>query len=127
MASNPSAVLDSAGSTQKDDGPSNATGSKSNDRSNVLQSTEPLKKKNRRAGRKKRQRKMSFAAPPEDVESGSGLPAAGTSSVGDGFYMRGRNLSNTSIDSEALLDHRCVTPSPMDNHGLLLPTKHDMQ
>jgi len=35
------------------------------------------------------------------------MASEGMDGVGEGFYSRpGRNLSNTSLDSEALLDHR---------------------
>ncbi|TVY68853.1 putative metal ion transporter [Lachnellula suecica] len=57
------------------------------------------KKRNHRGGKKKRSRKQSFAASTED---GNSHPRPGES-----FYrLQGRNLSNTSIESEALLDHR---------------------
>ncbi|KAE8449400.1 hypothetical protein EG329_008301 [Mollisiaceae sp. DMI_Dod_QoI] len=72
----------------------------------------PKKKRNHRGGKKKRTRKQSFAASTED---GSGLPET-SQSYGAGssvnaarasFYrLQGRNLSNTSLESEALLDHR---------------------
>ncbi|KAI1407081.1 cora-domain-containing protein [Hypoxylon sp. FL1857] len=75
--------------------PSNATGSST-----------PAPKKKHRAGRKhKKSRRKSFAAPSADIQ-GEGLPPSSHSGNRAGFYMHGRNLSNTSIDSEALLDHR---------------------
>jgi magnesium transporter len=70
------------------------------------------KRRNHRAGKKKRVRKQSFAASTED---GHGMPEnsqsyrAGNSenAARASFYrLQGRNLSNTSIESEALLDHR---------------------
>ncbi len=70
----------------------------------------PKKKRNHRGGKKKR-RKQSFAASTED---GSGMPDISQPHRGESesaarasFYrLQGRNLSNTSIESEALLDHR---------------------
>ncbi|OTA86792.1 hypothetical protein M434DRAFT_399766 [Hypoxylon sp. CO27-5] len=74
--------------------------------SNATGSSTPAPKKKHRAGRKhKKSRRKSFAAPSEDIQ-GEGLPPSSHSGNRAGFYMRGRNLSNTSIDSEALLDHR---------------------
>lgn len=75
----------------------------------------PKKKRNHRGGKKKkRPRRQSFAASTED---GSGMPETSQSNVHHGghtasaaresFYrVQGRNLSGTSIESEALLDHR---------------------
>ncbi|KAI2465056.1 cora-domain-containing protein [Annulohypoxylon bovei var. microspora] len=94
MASNQFSVL---GSSRASGGPppsSNATSS----------TTQPKKK--HRAGRKhKKARRKSFAAPPADIE-GEGLPPSSHTGSRAGLYMHERNLSNTSIDSEALLDHR---------------------
>lgn len=68
------------------------------------------KKRNHRGGRKKRPRKQSFAASTED---GSGMPGRSNrgepsqSAARDALYrLQGRNLSSTSLESEALLDHR---------------------
>ncbi|KAI1142881.1 cora-domain-containing protein [Hypoxylon sp. FL0543] len=94
MASNQFSVL---GSSRVPDppAPSNATGSST-----------PAAKKKHRAGRKhKKPRRKSFAAPSGDAQ-GEDLPPSSHSGNRSGFYMHGRNLSNTSIDSEALLDHR---------------------
>ncbi len=74
----------------------------------------PKKKRNHRGGKKKRARKQSFAPSTED---GSEMPETSQSQRGGSsesaarasFYrLHGRNLSNTSIESEALLDHRYV-------------------
>ncbi|KAK4129554.1 cora-like Mg2+ transporter protein [Parathielavia appendiculata] len=68
----------------------------------------PRRRKNHRGGRKKKARRKSFALPADDIahdgaNSGLDEPQA--------FYARpGRNLSTTSIDSEALLDHRDQQP-----------------
>lgn len=76
-----------------------------------VQST-PAKKKKKRGGKKRRPRRQSFAASGED---GSGMPdinqtnldEAPRGAARESFYrVQGGNLSNTSIESEALLDHR---------------------
>ena len=70
------------------------------------------RKRSHRGGKKKRNRRQSFAAPSDD---GSGLPEASQSRVdvhiqgvarSNSFYRLQQNLSNTSIESETLLDHR---------------------
>lgn len=75
-------------------------------------SAAPRKKRNHRGGKKKRNRRQSFAASTED---GSGIPeilqsrrsGQGQSAARSSFYrLQGQNLSNTSLESEALLDHR---------------------
>ncbi|KAI1476673.1 hypothetical protein F4774DRAFT_391988 [Daldinia eschscholtzii] len=74
--------------------------------SNATASTNQTAKKKHRAGRKhKKARRKSFAAPPDNMPD-EVIPPSSHSGNRAGFYMRGRNLSNTSIDSEALLDHR---------------------
>ena len=74
--------------------------------------TIPKKKRNNhRGGRKKRARRQSFAVSNDD---GAGMPPTSSSHHREGentarasFYrLQGRNLSNTSIESDALLDHR---------------------
>lgn len=75
------------------------------------------KRKNRR--RKPRNRKQSFlppAAEPPHERQGSSSAVDGTRESMDGdrpnskdgtsFFKLGRNLSNTSLESDALLDHR---------------------
>ncbi|KAH8587063.1 hypothetical protein B0O99DRAFT_527432 [Bisporella sp. PMI_857] len=71
-------------------------------------STVPSRKKRNHRGGKKKRRRQSFAV---SVEDGSGMPHSarpGNSSneTRTSFYNRGQNLSGTSIESEALLDHR---------------------
>src|ERR1700728_3638214 len=70
------------------------------------------RKRSHKGGKKKRNRRQSFAAPSDD---GSGLPEASQSRAevhvqiggrSNSFYRLQRNLSNTSIESETLLDHR---------------------
>ena len=62
---------------------------------------QPRKRKGHRGGKKKRSRRKSFAALAEDSHDEM------QDASGEGFYkMPTGNLSGTSIDSEALLDHR---------------------
>ncbi|PHH88009.1 hypothetical protein CDD83_8132 [Cordyceps sp. RAO-2017] len=63
------------------------------------------KRKGHRGGKKKRSRRKSFAALTEDSHDDMHEPSA------DAFYhMPSGHLSSTSIDSEALLDHREQRP-----------------
>ena len=74
----------------------------------------PKKKRNHRGGKKKHARRRSFAA---SIEDGSGMPETPQSQIRNvpnaarsRFYrVQGQNLSNTSLESESLLDHRLVT------------------
>jgi magnesium transporter len=72
----------------------------------------PRKKRNHRGGKKKRARKQSFAASTEgsgmgEETSQSIRQAQSHSAARASFYrLQGRHASNTSIESEALLDHR---------------------
>ncbi|KAF8848326.1 cora-domain-containing protein [Acephala macrosclerotiorum] len=72
----------------------------------------PKKKRNHRGGKKKRARKQSFAASTEDghgmLDTSQSYRAGSTENAARASFYRlqGRNLSNTSIESEALLDHR---------------------
>lgn len=64
------------------------------------------RRKNHRGGKKKRSRRKSFALPIDELAQDSANSEA-LDEVRESFYSRpGRNLSNTSIESEALLDHR---------------------
>jgi magnesium transporter len=75
--------------------------------------TIPKKKRNNhRGGKKKRTRRQSFAASNDD---GAGMPGTSRShrredsenAARASFYrVQGRNLSNTSVESNTLLDHR---------------------
>ncbi|KAI0383764.1 cora-domain-containing protein [Hypomontagnella monticulosa] len=95
MASNQFSVLGSAPAPGDRSISSIATGS-----------TNQVPKKKHRAGRKhKKSRRKSFAAPSGNMQ-GEGLHTPSHTNNQDPFYMHGRNLSNTSIDSETLLDHR---------------------
>jgi len=67
----------------------------------------PRRRKNHRGGKKKKQRRKSFAVPSDDIADSVG--SEGVAAAREGFYARpGLNNSNTSIDSDALLDHRFV-------------------
>ncbi|KAI1213801.1 cora-domain-containing protein [Annulohypoxylon truncatum] len=95
MASNQFSVLASTGAPGGSLTSSNATGS----------TTQPSKKKHRAGRKHKKARRKSFAAPSADLES-EGLPPPSHNGHRSGLYMTERNMSNTSIDSEVLLDHR---------------------
>lgn len=59
-------------------------------------------KKKRGSHKKKRGRRKSFAVLPEESHDEAPLEPARP----DLYLQTGRNLSNTSIESQALLDHR---------------------
>lgn len=64
------------------------------------------RRKNHRGGKKKKTRRTSFAVPSDDIAQ-DGLGAEVLAERRDDFYVRpDHNLSSTSLDSEALLDHR---------------------
>ncbi|KAI1031167.1 hypothetical protein LB504_000735 [Fusarium proliferatum] len=74
--------------------------------SNNSNASKARKRKGHRGGRKKRTRRKSFAALDDDDDHDEDREA-----TGEGFFNLPRaNLSNTSIDSEALLDHRDHQP-----------------
>ncbi|KAH9902295.1 cora-domain-containing protein [Xylariomycetidae sp. FL2044] len=97
MASNPFSPLD----------PIRTSAEPSTSSPNPPPSGSQTPKKKHRAGRKhKRPRQKSFAPSPGGI-AGEGLPQSGQMSTGEAaFYSHGSNLSNTSLESEALLDHR---------------------
>lgn len=67
----------------------------------------PKKRKSHRAVKKKRQRRKSLAAHLEDEARDPSSPEESSNTPREHFYnMRGRNISNTSIETDALLDHR---------------------
>ena len=77
------------------------------------------KRRNHRGGKKKKNRRQSFAAPSDNPGLGDGarsshdlLEAPASSAQRPSFYRLGQsgvgNLSDTSLDSSALLDHRYV-------------------
>ncbi|KAK4994223.1 CorA metal ion transporter [Elasticomyces elasticus] len=78
------------------------------------------KKRRHRGGKKKRNRRQSFLAPSDNAESEIGderpsllnVPGRQSATHSASFYrlQDGRKESNTSLDSEALLDHRDQGP-----------------
>jgi hypothetical protein len=86
--------------------------------SNEADVTGQKKKPRHRAGKKRRKRRESFAAPPESVDgmdsrqrpSLMNVPEHASQDARDSFYRlgRGQRGSATSLESEALLDHRYV-------------------
>lgn len=103
----------------------------------------PSKKKrgNHRGGKKKRTRKQSFAASTEDgsMPGMSSRGGASRNSAMDALYrVQGRNASNTSLESDALLDHReqqsmrprrssTMGPSPFGQQTYESPTSYRPQ
>ncbi|KAH6650817.1 hypothetical protein F5144DRAFT_608692 [Chaetomium tenue] len=70
----------------------------------------PRRRKNHRGGKKKKQRRKSFALPADEIAQ-DGDNEEGLGNFPPGFYTRpGRNFSATSMESEALLDHREQPP-----------------
>jgi hypothetical protein len=86
--------------------------------SNEAEVTGQKKKPRHRAGKKRRKRRESFAAPPESVDGMDSrqrpslldVPEHISQDARDSFYRlgRGQRGSATSLESEALLDHRYV-------------------
>lgn len=92
---------------------SNATGAAGPSRDSQLSDAAPLKKKRHRAGKKRRNRRQSFIAPSDtateaDNDQRPSLVDTGRPSVAEtNFYrLKSAARSNTSLESEALLDHR---------------------
>ncbi|KAI1865484.1 hypothetical protein JX265_006370 [Neoarthrinium moseri] len=84
------------------------------------------KKKKHRGGRKhRRPRRKSFAALQED-EGDSSVQGDNPEASHSGFYMQGRNLSNTSVDSQALLDHRAHQYGPRPRRPSVLNTPYTL-
>ncbi|KAI0486380.1 hypothetical protein F4859DRAFT_470147 [Xylaria cf. heliscus] len=80
-------------------------------------------KKKHRAGRKhKHPRRKSFAVPPDDFAGGS---TSNDATSRGALFAQGRNLSNTSIDSQALLDHRDAQ-YPRPRRSSILATSFSM-
>lgn len=78
----------------------------------------PRKRKGHRGGKKKRSRRKSFA-----LLHGDSHDDTDRASSAGGFYNHPHgNLSGASIDSEILLDHRCVPPSTSCRHACAMPT-----
>ncbi|KAF4554616.1 Metal ion transporter-like protein 1 [Elsinoe fawcettii] len=79
----------------------------------------PAKKKKHRGGRKRRNRRQSFAAPSESTVNDNEEPdrrpslldgPRPTPASGSFYRLKNDNRSNTSLESEALLDHREQLP-----------------
>ncbi|KAL9617669.1 MAG: hypothetical protein Q9160_007544 [Pyrenula sp. 1 TL-2023] len=109
--------------------PESSTANHKSQQGAVTTSEGGKKKKRHRAGKKKRNRRQSFAAPSEDsalTELQANRPVAEASNLqqplmaNKSLYRLGNaggNLSSTSLDSEALLDHRTSNHSyRQDNH-----------
>ncbi|KAF2835156.1 cora-domain-containing protein [Patellaria atrata CBS 101060] len=82
------------------------------------------KKKRHRAGKKRRNRRQSFAALSDTTENPEIIVERPTmestpSGSRENFYRLGRVLSSTSLESEALLDHR--------DHGPLQARRQSLQ
>lgn len=75
-------------------------------------SNAPKKKKTHRGkkGKKKKDRRMSFAVPADEMTQDEAATTA-VDPHAQTFYNQGSNPSGTSLDSEALLDHRYVLSS----------------
>ncbi|OLN88143.1 putative metal ion transporter C17A12.14 [Colletotrichum chlorophyti] len=70
--------------------------------------SQPRRRKNHRGGaKKKRNRRKSFAVLPEESHDEEAPPPSNDRGE---FYLHRANLSNTSIESQALLDHRDQQP-----------------
>ncbi|KAF9879751.1 CorA-like Mg2+ transporter [Colletotrichum karsti] len=78
----------------------------------------PRRRKNHRGGQKKRNRRKSFAVLPEESHD----EAQEHSTDRDDFYLHRSNLSNTSIESEALLDHREQQPLRIRRPSIMTPS-----
>jgi magnesium transporter len=113
MASNPSGLAGSgAGNAATSSGPSYAAAASSNTPGSS--SAPPKKKKTHRGGKKRKNRRQSFAAGVDLAQGDSmderpslaNVASHGQSRGSNGFYRTHSNLSNTSLESEALLDHR---------------------
>ncbi len=76
------------------------------------ESSQPKQKKKHRAGRKRKNKRQSFSGQEGDGQRPSILEAQQRSSHADSFYrLRSGGGSNTSLESDALLDHREQGPS----------------
>ena len=117
MASNPSGPA-GAGSGPANGatsgGPSYAAAAASGQEAGPSSALPKKKKKTHRGGKKRRNRRQSFAAGTELAQGDSmderptlaNVASHGQSRGSSGFYRTHSNLSNTSLESEALLDHR---------------------
>jgi magnesium transporter len=91
----------------------------------VSPETAPAKKRKHRGGKKRRNRRQSFAATPGTLDAGDmtdeARPSLADSSRGSSSFYRLRNKrSNDSLESEVLLDHR-------DQAASLQPRRQSVQ
>ncbi|MCJ1468831.1 CorA metal ion transporter [Pseudocyphellaria aurata] len=97
------------------------------------QATAGKKRRNHRAGKKKKARRQSFAVPGDESGNGAAMRSSQelleqSRSTGPRppFYRLGqsggRNLSETSLDSEMLLDHRDHPPMRTRRESRILPS-----
>jgi magnesium transporter len=101
MSSNRYVDLESHQSTSATRPTLNTSQPQAPESSNNSNASKARKRKGHRGGRKKRTRRKSFAAMDDDEHDEA------REASGEGFFNLPRaNLSNTSIDSETLLDHR---------------------
>lgn len=96
------------------------SGDTSNSQQHIAGSSSGVgKKKKHRGGKKRRNRRQSFAATADlghddgsdDRPTLEDIAGHGNSRGSTSFYGLSRNLSNTSLESEALLDHRDHQPA----------------
>ena len=112
---------DMAGAAKKPSRPGNASNARTESSANIslltptttnaIEPDRPPKKKRNRGGRNKKNRRRSFNEPPDTVEETAderpSLTHAARASNQASFYrIQSANRSNTSLESEALLDHR---------------------
>ncbi|KAJ4334787.1 CorA metal ion transporter [Didymella glomerata] len=102
--SGPTPLIDVSGDSQQQQG--------------IASSSAVGKKKKHRGGKKRRNRRQSFAATADmaadsndDRPTLEDIAGHGNSRGSTSFYGLSRNLSNTSLESEALLDHRDHQPA----------------
>lgn len=97
------------------------------------QTTAGRKRRNHRAGKKKKPRRQSFAVPGDEGGNGAAmrssqdlLEQSRSTGTRPPFYRlgqsSGRNLSETSLDSEMLLDHRDHPPIRTRRESRILPS-----
>ncbi|KAL8753008.1 MAG: hypothetical protein Q9184_005550, partial [Pyrenodesmia sp. 2 TL-2023] len=120
-ASKPDAVTEGNQAAAPSTAPARPTQSLINTQStsasvSVSENSASKKRRNHRGGKRKKSRRQSFAVPNEEDEAAEPAgskhdapPPQSSSSARPPIYrlgQSGRNLSSTSLDSQALLDHR---------------------
>ncbi|KAB5551315.1 hypothetical protein GE09DRAFT_1125738 [Coniochaeta sp. 2T2.1] len=87
----------------------------------------PRRRKNHRGGKKKKTRRKSFVVPSDDLGHDS-LQSGDLEEIRENFYAHGAgNHSQTSLDSEALLDHREQNPFLRPRRPSTLPVSSSFQ